>query len=137
MALHMVRHTVKPGRSADNEELLNAVFAELHEAQPNGVRYAAFKLPDDLTFVHLIGTDAKDGQLPRVALSAFHAGIRERCDQAPTRTKLSRSGTTACSGRTSGRDSTISTREYVWSVGAASLTILQSVGYWSLRKMGA
>ncbi len=68
------------------------MFAELHEAHPSGVLYAAFKVPDDLTFVHLIGADAKDGQLPRVALNAFHAGIRERCDQAPTRTKLSEIG---------------------------------------------
>jgi len=29
-----VRYTVKPGRSADNEELLDAVFAELTRLSP-------------------------------------------------------------------------------------------------------
>jgi hypothetical protein len=36
----MVRYRVKPGRAAENEELVRAVYEELHRTQPPGFRYA-------------------------------------------------------------------------------------------------
>jgi hypothetical protein len=91
----MIRYTVKPDQVAHNEELLQAVFAELDQTQLAGVRYAAFKLEDGVTFIHLIYNEHEKGQSPLSqldALRAFHLGIRERCDVAPTRTKLSEIG---------------------------------------------
>ena len=40
----MVRYRVKPGRAAENEDLVRAVYAELHQAQPPGFRYATYQL---------------------------------------------------------------------------------------------
>jgi hypothetical protein len=92
---HMMRYTVKPDQAAHNEELVRAVFDELRRVQPVGLRYAAFKLDDGVSFIHLIGRDTEHGHgpVPQLeALRAFHAGIRERCDEAPVRTELSEIG---------------------------------------------
>ena len=95
MTQHMVRYRIKPDQAAHNEELVRAVFAELHRVQPAGLRFAAFKLDDGVSFIHLVCSDTKDGHSPPPqvqALKAFHAGIRERCDEAPVRTALSELG---------------------------------------------
>ena len=59
----MVRYKVKPDQAARNEELVRAVYAELHDREPSGIRYATFKLDDGLTFVHLAETDGEDAVL--------------------------------------------------------------------------
>jgi len=95
MTQHMVQYTVKPDQAAHNEELVTAVFAELDRVQPAGLRYAAFKLDDHVSFVHLISNENTDGQspLPQLqALKAFHSGMREGCDEAPVRSALSEIG---------------------------------------------
>ncbi len=101
MTRHMVRYTVKPDQAAHNEELVQAVFAELRQVQPVGLRYAAYKLDDGVSFIHLIGRDTENGHgLPPQleALKAFHAGLRDRCDGAPVRTGLSEIGSFGPSG---------------------------------------
>ncbi len=94
MTQHMVQYTVKPDQAAHNEELIRALFGELDQVQPAGLRYAAFKLDDGVSFVHLVCQDKKrHGPLPQLpALRAFHDGIRERCHEAPVRTELSEIG---------------------------------------------
>src|SRR6185312_15188777 len=62
----MVRYRVRPERVAENEALVEAVYAELAAAQPAGLRYATFRLPDGVTFVHVAEHDA-DNPLPKVA----------------------------------------------------------------------
>ena len=42
----MVTYTVKPGREEENAALVRAVFEELAETRPAGLRYAVFYLPD-------------------------------------------------------------------------------------------
>ncbi len=91
----MVRYTVKSDQAAHNEALIRAVFTELHRIQPPGLRYAAFKLDDDVSFMHLVWSDPQKGHSPVAhlpALKDFHAGIRDRCDEPPLRTKLSEIG---------------------------------------------
>jgi hypothetical protein len=81
----IVRYRVKPERAAENEELVRAVYAELHEAQPEGLRYATFKLADGVSFVHLAEHD-EDVVNPLTQLTAFgrfQANIGERCDEPP------------------------------------------------------
>ena len=95
MTQHMIRYTVKPDQAAHNEELVRDVLAELQQARPAGLRYSAFKLDDGLSFVHLVWRDDENGHgpVPQLqALRAFHAGIRERCDEAPVRSELSEIG---------------------------------------------
>lgn len=92
MTQHMVQYTVKPAQAARNEELVKAVFAELDRVQPAGLRCAAFKLDDHVSFVPLISNENTGGQSPLPQLQArkaFHSGMRERCDGAPVRSARS------------------------------------------------
>ncbi len=95
MTPHMVRYTVRPDQAAQNEELLVALFAELEQVKPKGLRYAAFKLRDGVTYIHFSWMDAENGHsaLRHLnALRAFHAGLSRRCDETPVRTELSEIG---------------------------------------------
>jgi hypothetical protein len=79
----LVRYTVKPDRAAENEQLVRDVYAELARSQPGGLRYATFKLPDGVSFVHL-AVHGQDNPLQHVeAFARFQEGIRDRCDEPP------------------------------------------------------
>ena len=90
----IVRYRVKPDQVADNEQLVRAVYEELRETQPDGLRYATFKQDDGVSFVHLAVTDDGVGNpLAQVAAFArFQEGIAERCDEQPVVTELSEVG---------------------------------------------
>jgi hypothetical protein len=80
----MVRYTVKLGQAERNEELIRAVYRELDERAPGGIRYATFRLEDELTFVHLAQIDGEENPLTELpAFRAFVAGIGERTDEPP------------------------------------------------------
>lgn len=82
----MVRYRVKPDRVAENEALVRAVYAQLHDVAPAGFHYATFKLEDGVTFVHLATTEREDGTTPLSdlpAFAAFQRDVRDRCDEAP------------------------------------------------------
>jgi len=90
----MVRYTVKQGHAETNEELIRAVYRELHELAPQGFRYATFRLEDGLTFVHLAQVDGEVNPLVELpAFKAFTAGISERTDEPPHSSALSKIGT--------------------------------------------
>jgi hypothetical protein len=60
------------------------VYAELHRTRPEGLRYATFKLDDQLTFVHLVQSERDPNPLLAVrAFCEFQAGVVDRCDQPP------------------------------------------------------
>jgi hypothetical protein len=87
----MVRYKVKPGRAAENEELVRAVYDELHRTEPVGLRYATFRLADGVTFVHLASHETEDESNPLwqvEAFARFQENIGERCDEAPVVTEL-------------------------------------------------
>ena len=89
----MVRYRVKPERVAEHEALIRDVFAELATAAPAGIRYAAYKQPDGLSFVHVALIDADRNPLDGIAaFRAFTAGIRERCDELPATVDLAEIG---------------------------------------------
>ena len=101
----MVRYRVKPERAAENEELVRAVYDELHKTRPEGLRYATFKLDDGVSFVHLAEHD-EDGpnQLTRLAsFQRFQEGIKERCDDPPVVSDVSTIGAYRLVGESSGR----------------------------------
>ena len=92
----MVRYKVKPQQVARNEELVRAVYEELQRVEPGGLRYATFKLPDGVTFIHLADTDGAGRALSELAaFKAFQAGVRERCDEPPVVSELSEVGSFA------------------------------------------
>jgi hypothetical protein len=82
----MIRYKVKPDRVAENERFITQVFEALDREQPRGLRYASFKLPDGVSFVHVVAHESK-GPSPLqqiAAFKAFTADIRDRCDEQPT-----------------------------------------------------
>jgi hypothetical protein len=96
----MVRYQVKPEQVARNEELVRAVYEELHRVEPGGLRYATFKLPDGVTFVHLADSGGHGAPLTGLAaFKAFQAGLRERCDEPPVVSELREVGSFAWQGR--------------------------------------
>ncbi|HWF24835.1 MAG TPA: hypothetical protein VG275_05280 [Solirubrobacteraceae bacterium] len=91
MALKMIRYTVKPDRVQENEDLVRAVYAELHRTEPEGFRYATFKLDDGDAFVHLHVNEREDGtnalaELP--VFKEFSRGISERREEQPVFAEL-------------------------------------------------
>jgi hypothetical protein len=85
----MVRYRVKPEHSERNAELVRAVYAQLHDEQTPGIRYATVRLEDGVTFVHLAETEP--GSNPLAALDAFAEFQREiaaRCDEPPVVAEL-------------------------------------------------
>ncbi|MCW3065052.1 MAG: hypothetical protein JWN32_2224 [Solirubrobacterales bacterium] len=90
----MVRYRVKPEHVAENEELVRAVYEELHRLQPDGLRYGTFRLEDGVSFMHF-AVETGDGPSPLAGLPAFRrfrAGVRERCDEPPVSAGLEEIG---------------------------------------------
>jgi len=82
----VVRYKVWPERVAENEELVRAVYRQLHELKPAGVHYATFKLKDGVTFQHIASFESEEAHtifrnLP--AFKDFTAGAKDRCEEAP------------------------------------------------------
>ncbi len=85
----LVRYRTKADRGDENQALVEAVFAELAATRPDGLRYATFRLDDDVTFVHIAFVETADGSNPlaeTAAFGAFQEGIVERCDDPPSPT---------------------------------------------------
>jgi len=90
MGSSMVRYKVRPGRAEENAALVRAVYVQLAQEQPAGLRYATFRLPDGVSFMHVvIETDQPGRILGEVdAFKAFSANIEERCDEPPVVTEI-------------------------------------------------
>ena len=89
----MVRYRIKPDDVAENERLVRDVYAELADRQPEGFRYATFKLDDGVSFVHLAVQEAADNPLSGVqAFQRFQENIRARCDEPPVVMQLEEIG---------------------------------------------
>jgi hypothetical protein len=88
----VVRYRTKPDRTAENAELVRAVYEELATLRPAGFRYATFVHDDEVSFTHIAFTeDGHDAPLPGLAsFQRFTADIGERCDVPPQTTRLSR-----------------------------------------------
>lgn len=85
MGSSMVRYQVKPGRGDENAALVRAVYAELAEKRPDGLQYATFRLPDGVSFIHLVIETEQPGRILGgiEAFGRFTDHIEERCDQPP------------------------------------------------------
>ncbi len=82
----MVRYKVRPDHVRKNEQLVRAVYEELHSTQPPAMRYATFQLDDGVSFIHLHSNESNDGsnalaELP--AFKVFQHGIADRCEERP------------------------------------------------------
>jgi quinol monooxygenase YgiN len=82
----IIRYTTKPECAAENERLIRAVFAELAQDDPGGLRYAAFRLEDKVSFVHVAVLDDDGDANPltsSAAFAEFQRGIGGRCAEGP------------------------------------------------------
>lgn len=83
MTTTVVRYKVKEGRGDENQELVEAVFAELSASRPDGFRYGTMRLEDGLTFVHIARSDGDNPLNDSPAFKNFVAALPERCDEPP------------------------------------------------------
>ncbi len=86
MRTTVVRYQAKPERADENQELVEAVFADLARLRPRGFEYRVMRLEDGVSFVHVgIVPDVPDPQsLQDVpAFRRFTEAIAERCDVPP------------------------------------------------------
>ena len=86
MKATVVRYQAKPDRADDNQQLIEAVFAELEARQPEGFTYKVFRLEDGVSFVHVViehDVDDPDSLQALPAFQAFVADIADRCDIPP------------------------------------------------------
>ena len=91
----MVRYKVKPERVAENEELVRAVYEELASTQPEGLKYATYRLDDNVTFVHIASSDTVDRRSPLTNVEAFkrfQKDIEDRVEEGPVVTEVSQVG---------------------------------------------
>jgi hypothetical protein len=87
----MIRYKTTEAGAQTNETLVRAVFAELAERAPSGIRYASYRLDDGVSFVHIATVDAPERN-PLVELPSFKRFQRDleaRCVEQPVITTLS------------------------------------------------
>ena len=75
----LIRYKTRPEATAENQRLVENVFAELKSKAPEGLRYMALRLGDG-SFLHFV--ESGDGENPLPALDAFRvfqSGVKERC----------------------------------------------------------
>lgn len=79
----VVRYRTRPDAAEENARLITAVFAALAEAKPDGFRYAAYRLADGVTFVHVATHTAGNplAELPEFA--EFQRELPQRCAEQP------------------------------------------------------
>jgi len=65
MSATMIRAQVKPEREAEAEAAAQKMFAAIHEARPQGVKYASTRAGDD-TFVVLLALEGADNPLTAI-----------------------------------------------------------------------
>jgi len=80
----VIRYKTKPESAEENERLIRGVFAELAKENPDGLRYAAFRHADGVSFLHVAVLDGDDNPLTRsAAFGEFQSGIKDRCAEGP------------------------------------------------------
>jgi hypothetical protein len=90
MGSSMVRYKVQSGRADENVALVKAVYEQLNREKPDGLHYATFRLPDGVSFMHVVFETDQPGRILNEvdAFKAFTANIEERCDEPPAVTEL-------------------------------------------------
>ena len=80
----VVRYRTRAEAADENQRLVEGVLAELAAEDPGGLRYAAFRLVDAGSFVHIVRYDTDDDPLSRsAAFAEFQRGIGERLAGPP------------------------------------------------------
>ena len=79
----LVRYRTKPESADTNEKLIKAVFDELGEKAPQGIRYLTLRQGNG-TFVHVfMAEEGAPAMMEFASFRAFQDGIKERCVEPP------------------------------------------------------
>ena len=81
MAVTVVRYRTRPERADENQQLVEAVFRDLHATAPRGLRYASYRLDDGVSFVHVAAVDDDARANPLTGTPAFGEFLRELGDR--------------------------------------------------------
>jgi hypothetical protein len=80
----VVRYITHTGSADDNEKLIKAVFVQLAERLPDGLRYIAIRLDDGVSFMHIAVHENDHNPLTELpAFEEFASTIKERCTEGP------------------------------------------------------
>jgi hypothetical protein len=80
----VVRYTAHPGSADENEKLIKAVFTQLAEQLPEGLRYMAIRLDDGVSFIHVAVHEGDRNPLTELpAFGEFASTIKERVTDGP------------------------------------------------------
>ena len=83
----IVRYRVKPEVLEQNIDFVRAVYDEIADKRPDGLRYSTYQV-DERTFVHVAILDGSANPLDDIAaFGSFTAGIAERCEEGPLVTR--------------------------------------------------
>jgi hypothetical protein len=89
MKADVIRYqTRSPEEAENNQRLIEGVFAELAEQKPEGLRYAAFRLADGVSFMHVAVAEEGDDTLADLtSFKEFQRQIGDRIAGPPQFTK--------------------------------------------------
>ena len=80
----VVRYETTVDSAAENQRLVEQVYAELAAEQPDGLRYMTLRLADGVTFVHIAFRDsAANPLLQTKAFQEFQADLGQRVTAPP------------------------------------------------------
>src|SRR6266852_5378098 len=90
MGSSMVRYKLRPGRADENETLVKAVYEQLGRERPDGLHYATFRLPDGVSFMHIVFETDQPGRILNqvAAFKTFTADIESRCEEPPVASEI-------------------------------------------------
>jgi hypothetical protein len=85
-SLVVVRYRTTDETTDENRRLVEAVYAELAESRPAGLRYGTLRLADGVSYLHVAVTEGETSPLPGLAsFQEFQRGIGERVAAPPER----------------------------------------------------
>ena len=67
----LVRYKLKADAVIENEKFIKAVFRQLHERLPEGIRYTVYKLADGVSFVHIARFETETARKAFSTMPAF------------------------------------------------------------------
>jgi hypothetical protein len=80
MSMLVVTYRARPELADGNQARIEAVFDQLVERSPEGLRYACLRLADD-TFVHIADVSVADNPLLGLdSFAEFSATVADRCE---------------------------------------------------------
>lgn len=80
----VIRYEMRPETAEENQKLIENTFAELAQTCPEGLSYAAFRLGDGVTFVHVgVMPEGSNPLMESAAFQEFQRAFGERAASGP------------------------------------------------------